>query len=78
MIRDKVVCFPIFLCLGANPTTNGTDRFVFFPFVLEWSSPLCCIVWFRFVFPYFSAPDVLVAGPGILASDHYLFRERRQ
>ena len=28
-------------------------------------------------FRIFSAPDVLVAGPGILVSDHYLFRERR-
>ena len=48
-----------------------------FPIVLEWSSPRSCFVWFRFVFPYFSAPDVLVAGPGISASDPYLFREGR-
>ena len=35
-------------------------------------------MWFCFVFPYFSAPDVLVTGPEILVSDHYLFRERCQ
>ena len=68
--------FSHFLCLGANPNTNGTDRFGFHLF---WSGLRRGVALSGSVscFRIFSAPDVLVAGPGILASDHYLFRERR-
>ena len=68
--------FSHFLCLGANPNTNGADRFGFH---LSWSGLRRGVALSGSVscFRIFSAPDVLVAGPGILASDHYLFRERR-
>ena len=77
MIRAKVVFFPIFLirCKSEHVEVAQIDS-VSICFGVVFAA--VCIVWFRFVFPYFSAPDVLVAGPGILASDHYLFRERRQ
>ena len=76
--------------ISAQGAENGCqDCVIEFGFQLFWSglrrgvaiSVFDCIeklVGFRFVFPYFSSPDVLVAGPGISASDPYLFREGRQ
>ena len=76
MIRAKVVFFHIFSDQVQIRTRMAQIDSVSICFGVVFAA--VCIVWFRFVFPYFSAPDVLVAGPGILASDHFLFRERRQ